>query len=161
MPELLFTSSVDPIKEGQRFAGQLPRHVTLWQYFRLQNEQCNALIAQTAAVVDEFSPMTIQGGERALFGPENNVPVRRVISLGRGAMLAMLHDELGVVLEHNHATVKNPEWAYENYRPHMTYVDGRALEEGEQATLQTLELIEKDSSTKNKIVRKIWKLKEA
>lgn len=161
MSELLITSSLDPISEGQTFTRSLPRHITIWQYFDLPDFCRNEFIAEVGRSLEGFDPLGIEGADYAEFGPNRDVPVRRVKSLGRGATLLTLHSVLGAIIERYEGSIENPEWAYEGYNPHVTYVEGRALEEGEQALLQTVELIEKRSLVKEKVVRKVWNLEEA
>lgn len=161
MSELLITSSLDPIEEGQVFSKGLPRHVTIWQYFELPDFHRDEFIKEVGQAVEGFSPLEIIGLNEDQFGPNNDVPVRRVQALGSGATIITLHTVLGEIIQRHEGTIQNPEWAYENYNPHITYVDGQALNEGEHAKLTTVELIEKTPPSKDKIVRKIWGLDEA
>ena len=159
MAELLFTSSLDPIEQGQTFPKSLPRHVTVWQYFDLPDSHMNEFIADAGGAIEAFSPLEIEGVNDAKFGPNNDVDVRQVKALGKNGLIA-LHTSLGLVINRNFGYIRNPEWAYEGYNPHVTYINGRALEEGEHATLQTVELIEKNAETNAKFVRKVWKLED-
>lgn len=164
MAELLITSSIDPIKEGQVFEHGLPRHVTIWQDFTLPDLHMNEFIADAGNAIEGFSPLEIVAfsGKPDKFGPHHDVPVRRVYALGAGATLYALHAVLGSVIKQYEGEAKNPEWAYRGYNPHVTYVDGRALDEGERELLTTVELIQRDSHMKSrKIVRKLWPLEEA
>ncbi len=162
MPELLLTSSIDPIKEGDIFPKEvpLPRHVTIWQHFMLPAFHEAAFIEDIGAAVEGFSPLEVIGADYAEFGPYNDRPVRRVIALGTRATVVTLHTVIGTIIQRHDGTIRSPEWAYENYNPHMTYVNGRALEEAEYAKLRTLELIKEDAPTRTKTVNKIWKLEE-
>lgn len=162
MAELLITSSLDPINERDVFTKEagLPRHVTVWQYFDLPDIRENEFIADIGNAVEAFAPFEIEGEKEDMFGPNNDVPVRRVRMIGKGATLITLHTVFGVVIQEHEAFIRNPEWAYENYNPHITYKDGRALEEGERATLGTVELIKLDPISKSKFVRKVWGLEE-
>jgi len=161
MTELLITSSLDPIKEGQVFSGALPRHVTVWQYFDLPDSHMNEFIAESGDAIEAFPTLGVEGAEYAEFGAKNNVPVRLLKVLGEHATLLSLHASLGAVIEKYDADILQPEWAYDGYKPHITYKDGRALEEGDYVLLNSVELIQKDTNTKSKIVRKIWELGDA
>lgn len=161
MTELLITSSLDPIKEGDSFSEgtRLPRHVTVWRYFELPDFHVNEFIAETGHAIKGFSPLDIEGTEYADFGPNSDIPVRRIRALGKqGQTLISLHGVLGSVIEKYDGETPDQEYIYEGYKPHVTYVDGRALAEGERATLRTVELIEKDADSHAKIVRKTWEL---
>ena len=162
MAELLITSSIDPIEEGQVFKDGLPRHVTIWQDFTLPDVHMEAFIRDVGFTSQAFSPLEILGTDYAEFGPNNDVPVRRIMAIGRGATMISLHTVLGSVIHRYGGEEKNPEWAYEGFNPHVTYVDGKALEEAEYAKLSTIELIQRDpENAKYKIVRKIWELEDS
>lgn len=161
MSELLITSSLDPINEGDVFPKGLPRHVTIWQYFQLPDFRREAFAEQIGRAVEGFSPQWIVGGENdATFGPDNDVLVRRVHTLGHGATIRTLHAVLGEIIQRNDGVVRNPEWAFENFNPHITYVDGQALQENELAKLSTVELVEVTPPSKDKIIRNVWELEE-
>lgn len=160
MKELLITSSLDPIEEGQVFTGELPRHVTVWQYFKLRDEYVEDFTAEVEEVTQGFEPLEIIGAEKDNFGPNNNVPVRRVMALGAGATLITLHSVLGAVIDKYDGEVRNQEWSFEGYSPHVTYVGGRALDKGEYAKLKAVEIIEKKTDPNRKIVQKILELTE-
>ncbi len=161
MSELLITSSLDPVNEGDVFPKGLPRHVTIWQYFQLPDFRREAFIEEVGKAIEGFSPLEILGTDYAEFGPNNDVPVRRVRALGSGATLVALHAVLGEVIQRNDGEIRNPEWAFENFNPHTTYVNGRALEEAEYAKLSTVELVEQTPPSKDKIIRNVWELEEA
>ena len=161
MSELLITSSLDPIEKGQVFSKGLPRHVTIWQYFQLPDFHRDVFIAEVGEAVEAFSPLEIMGAECDHFGPNNDVPVRRIMALGSGATLIALHATLGEIINRHDGVIANPEWAYQNYNPHITYVEGQALEEAEYTKLRTVELIERLPASKDKIVRNIWELEDA
>lgn len=159
MAELLITSSIDPIREGQVFEEGLPRHVTIWQDFTLPDAQLDDFIIDAEGVIKGFLPLEFIGADEALYGPENTVPVRRVTALGRGATAIALHTVLGISIARHDGTPRNPEWAYEGYNPHVTYVDGKALDKNEYVRLGTVELIQRlPENPKHKAVRKLWEL---
>lgn len=110
--------------------------------------------------IEAFAPIDIIGTEEAEFGPGNDVRVRRVVSLGEGATLIALHTVLGEAIVHHDGEMKNPEWAFEGYNPHITYTDGRAIEMGEHAALETVELVKK-SEDGSKTIQKVWPLTSA
>ena len=139
--EYLLTSSIDPIKKGEQFTdGLLPRHITIQQWFTLQYAPAFKNALQNLATTLE--PIEITAMEDAEFGPNNDVPVRLVRNMGR---LARLHTKISELIERFGGELKNPEWAGDGYNPHMTYVDGSALEEGETVSLRTIEMIRREN----------------
>lgn len=161
MSELLITSSIDPIKEGQVFEGvPLPRHVTIWQYFTLRDDYTEEFTVEAGKAIEGFSPYEIMGTGEALFGPREDTPVRKIVEYGRGMTLLALHSTLGSVINRYEGQVRNPEWTYQGYTPHVTYVDGKTFDATEYARLDTVELIEKQP-TGAKVVRTVWGLEEA
>ncbi len=142
--EYLLTSSIDPIKKGEQFVdGPLPRHVTLQQWFTLDHVPAFKNALQNLATTLE--PVEIIGGENAEFGPNNDVPVRLVRNIGR---VARLHTKTGELIERFGGELRNPEWAGDGYNPHVTYVDGAALDEGEAVTLRTIEMIKREDGVR-------------
>lgn len=143
--EYLLTSSIDPIRKGERFVDEpLPRHVTIQQWFMLEHVPAFKNALQNFATT--LAPIEIKAGETAEYGPNNDVPVRLVRSIGR---LASLHTKTGELVERFGGTLKNPEWAGDGYSPHVTYVDGIALEEDEAITLRTLEMIKREDGVRS------------
>ncbi len=157
MPELLLMSSLNPVTEGQDITQSRHPWVTLQQYFTIPDSRMDAFEQRVGQAAEAFFPIAIQGAERDLFGPDNDVGVRRVAALGKGATLHALHTVLGEVILHHDGEMRNPEWAFEGYNPHITYTDDRALERGEITTLNTVELVGKDAQN-HKIIQKIWEL---
>ena len=80
MAELLITSSLDPIEEGQVF-DVLPRHVTIRQYFSLLDVYLGAFTQEVGRVVEGFSPFEILGTDQAMYGEKADTPVRSVWGL--------------------------------------------------------------------------------
>jgi len=152
--EYLLTSSFEPIVPGQSFAGQLPRHVTIQQYFKLSGSE-QAFKHALTNLTTRFYPIEVTGGQEALYGPNNDVPVRLLHRLGA---LARLHNDTLELVNRFGGTMRNPEWAGAGYNPHVTYVDGRALEEGETATLRNLELIVRKDGEGQKIAELVLPL---
>ncbi len=143
--EFLLTSSIDPIQKGQFFPnGPLPRHITIQQWFSLKSEEAVMNSLQNYATT--LKPFEVVGGEEALFGPENNVPVRRIQNEHR--LLKIHADTLEIITRIGGGALANADWAGEGYKPHITYVDGEALEEDEPATLRTIELIKREDSVR-------------
>ena len=136
MANYLLTSSLAPIERGQTFEGSLPLHVTVQQWFSLEYER--AFINALQNLATRFEPFDIEGGDEALFGPNNDLPVRLVRRVGR---LARLHAQTGELVTRFGGELRNPEWAGDRYNPHVTHVDGAELKEGEVVTLRTIELI--------------------
>lgn len=162
MAELLITSSISPIEEGQVFPGELPLHVTIGQDFYLPDSHLELFERDLEVALGAFSPIEIVGTDNDLFGPNSDKPVRRVTAVGRQATLTAFHTVAMQVVDRYEGVLKNPEWAYEGFQPHITYVNGKALRRGEQALLRQVEVIQRfDANRKIKNVRKIQELEEA
>ncbi|UTX51297.1 hypothetical protein KI440_03830 [Candidatus Saccharibacteria bacterium TM7i] len=154
MSELLLISSLDPVEAGENLTESRHPWVTLQQYFTIPDEKMDTFVSRVGEAVEAFSPITVTGTEESdTFGPNEDVRVRRVSAVG----LQALHTVLGEVIYHHDGDIRNPEWAFEGYNPHITYVDGRALKEGEQALLQTVELVGKNDAG-DKIIQSVWRL---
>lgn len=152
--EFLLTSSLEPIKKGQQFEGALPLHLTIQQWFTLEYERAfqNALQNYVGTV----SPFEVIGDEEALFGPENNVSVRRVRNVGK---LAIVHAKTKELLEQFGGELLRPEWAGAGYNPHVTYVGDRGIGENEPVLLKTIELIKRDEGSALKTAELVLSLR--
>lgn len=143
--EYLLTSSIDPIVKGQEFTEEpLPRHVTVQQWFTLEGSQ-RAFENALQNLATTFEPFEVTAGDEALFGPNNDVLVRRLRTMGK---LATLHARTSELLARYQGTLKNPQWGGDGYNPHVTYVDDMALEEGEVVKLRSIELIKRVDGTR-------------
>ncbi len=158
MSELLLISSLGGTKEGMNLSAKRQPWLTLQQYFDIPEASLGGFTSRVGQAVEAFSPIEIEGLEDDFFGEKNDTLVRRVQALGGAATLRCLHTVLAEVITHSDGEIRNPEWAFEGYNPHVTYIDGRALAEGEVATLQTVELVGKDPVTNDKIIQKVWQL---
>ena len=151
--EYLLTSSLAPIERGQVFEGSLPLHVTVQQWFSLEYER--AFINALQNLATRFEPLEIEGGDEALYGQNNDVPVRLVRRVGR---LARLHTQTGELVARFGGELRNPEWAGDHYSPHVTHVDGDELKEGEVVTIRTIELIKRVPGERLKTVESVLPL---
>lgn len=81
MSELLLVSSLESVEVGSNLTRSRHPWLTLQQYFTIPEEQMNAFAERVGEAVEAFDPITIQGAEFAEYGPNNDVPVRRVRAL--------------------------------------------------------------------------------
>jgi hypothetical protein len=141
MSEFLVTCHADPIEKGQQFLHGLPLHLTIQQYFKMQNR-----IPEFVETLKELAANTRQlyviGAEEAMLGPKNDVPVRRVRDLGGGALVSF-HLQTWDLLQRFGAILQNPEWAKNGYNPHMALVKNVDFGAGDEKLLKTVELIER------------------
>ncbi len=159
MSEFLLSASINDTEVGRSLTKEDARYVTIMQYFTLPEANEAAFATEVGNVAEGFSPFEIEGGEYVEFGPNNDVPARRIVTLGRGATLRALHAVLGAVIEQQDGEISAPEWAYDGYNPHMTYRNGVAIEKGEHATLRTLELSKKMPDGE-KVIQNVWEFEE-
>lgn len=165
MPErLLFTSSIDPIDEGQVFSHpeELPRHVVIWRHFSLLDTSMNDFTQDVGRVIEGFSPLEIIGTDRDHIGEHSNaVIVRRIMAVGMGACsLVGLRWQLGEIIECHKGFIANAHEAYDGYVPYMPFVHRGALAKNQYTKLASVELIEEDVQTQELIVRNTWGLSE-
>lgn len=159
MPELLITSGFDRIQRLDSIQEEPRPHVTIWQYFKIDSDLMDDFTAEVSEVVNGFSPLEVIGAKLDNFGENNDVMVRRVDALGEAATILTLHSVLGSVISSHNGVVKNPEWSYEGYNPHVTLFNGVGIEEGERRVLSSVEIIEKQESGA-KVMRDFWRLEE-
>lgn len=117
-----------------------PAHVTLVSNF-VTDAPARTLAAAMRRIVSNERPLRIELGEREMFGPDRDVPVRLV----RSESLADLHErsiaELRAVAV---ITADEPRYWHAAYRPHVTLVpsvasSGDVLTESREIVLARLD----------------------
>lgn len=132
---------------------QFPLHVTLQPWFSIgedrrqvfDNNFRNFMYEQ----IQDRPPIAIVGGEEALFGPNQDVRVRRLAGdIGR---LKVFHNGSADLIEQSGGELSN--YVRTQYAPHVTYRGGKGLEEGERAVIPAIQWVELAESGLKKVVR--------
>ncbi len=111
-----------------------PLHITLVPWFKAGNAE--SVAAAIAPVVAAVTPFTVTAGERAMFGPRQNVPVRRIKA---SAALQSLHGLLLDAVEEQGWEVAG-RYTGKHYTPHVTQKAGRDAEE--QIFISNIHIVE-------------------
>ena len=150
MAEKLFlASSLEPLHKGDQFK-DWPLHVTVVPWFQVnlyrafENALGNKIHSLSPVQItgsSEIVPLRTVGGDEALFGPEEDVRVRKLRDIGA---LASLHDTLLSMIERFDGQLEDTTYTGTHYVPHVTFLeDGRGIEEGERVELPGMQLISK------------------
>ena len=115
MPRLIIAWLLDPTGTGA--IQILPPHVTLLPWFRLDERAVPALVDRLNIVSALRTPVEIRLGDTALFGEQQDIPVRLVHPK---AEVLSLHEDLRRIVTSAGAVLDAPQWCGEGYRPHMT-----------------------------------------
>lgn len=145
-PNYLVMASPEPYELGGNLK-TLPHHLTLMPWFTTRDPQ-SVVIPEIRYAIARSRELEIVGQDEAWFGRNNDILVRRV---GRSATILDAHnrllDALSII---GGEPVDN--YVGENYNPHMTHKPTRQLAEGETLTLDTAQLVIRDTDGSKKII---------
>lgn len=127
----LLICSLEPLERGQQY-DVLPLHVTVEPWFYLDSDREPSLGSSLINLGHDLTPISARACE------DNDIPARRVRSMGK---LAMLHDRLTQLVERRGGVISSP-WVGEKYSPHVTYLeDGSGLDQDEEIELKAIQLV--------------------
>lgn len=124
---------IEKFQRGDLFEEKepLPLHCTLMHWFSLEDEDFSErkVRGMLEIICARFGKESIElySQERALFGPNDDVPVS---VLARNQDLNFLHTSLLIELAKEHAKLKELRWVGAGYRAHATDVEGRSFPVG-------------------------------
>lgn len=136
---LLF-ASINPISKDAEM-DVLPLHVSITPAFNVEPRQNKELSKRLKERVERFNVFTIIGLEASLFGPEEDIPVRKV----GGVYLYEVHDAVLPVVK-NVDKQFSMEYAGEQFSPHVTERANSVMREGERAIVNKLHLAQQDNT---------------
>jgi len=143
---------------GQEY-GALPPHITVFPWFEINNSSWYHFnMAMKEVVKDTVQPI-IQGGDAALFGPDETVPVRR---LNRATpTFNIIHGfdiHAGVYRAVKRASGQyDPAYVGLKWTPHVSDTTHFALQEDEEITIPELVVLERRARTGIKAIRAVYK----
>ena len=146
--EYLLMSSFEPVRTGDKFEAELPLHLTIVQWFQIERER--AFLNGLQNLATELSPVEVVGTGEALYGPNNDVPVRLVRGMGR---VAHIHNRALGLIERYNGELRDSQWAGPNYSPHVSTIPGAELREGETAELRSLDLVRREAGERLKTIQ--------
>ncbi len=149
--EILFALEIEPVQLGE-YTGAMPIHCTVLQWARVSGVSVTELLEKVREAVSNMQPVTLKVEDMANFGENNDVPVDLV---RKTPELQNLHNQLKGIMEKFDATLRNPEWAGENYAPHITRVDtgDYKIYRGQEITTTNLLLVTKIDGIKKIVAR--------
>lgn len=132
-------SLLEEIPEGSLFHySDFPLHVTLAGVFKLDISG-DEIAHEIQDVVKDVSSFAIEGGEKAMFGPEKNIAVTKVKeSPELQGLYTLLHNHL-VSLG---AVYNSPEFEGDGHIAHSTFQKSGRLSEGETRHITSISLID-------------------
>ncbi len=128
---------VDVVEKGETFPrGKWPPHITLFP--PLLAPYYNYYGDTMRGVVNTLSPFDVTVGEDDLFGPDHNVPVKRIQESPR---LQVVHTALVRTL----ANLMHDPTYRQPYNPHITAQPGMTLATGDTVHVGGFSVVEKES----------------
>lgn len=140
---LLVVATLEPVEPGVIFEKgvKLPPHMTLLPWFELLENQTHRFSLTLTRLAGRYSPLQIKGGEEAYFGPQEDIPVRKLIA---DQAIFQAHHEL-IRLVATFGAQTDPRWSGDNYTPHVTHTDKHELQEGDVVTLSAMQLFSRNA----------------
>jgi len=135
----LLMCSFEPVRRGETFDHQLPLHVTVQPPFVMDSDA--AFMNGLNNLAYATRPITIAPGERALYGPDYDVPVC-LIGKGR-AQLQRLHAKTGELIGRFGGIAEHP-FSGDNYSPHVADVgtpSGETLVFSDERLLRAIQYV--------------------
>lgn len=162
MPEMrplnLLVCTLDQVEVGDIFLNGTPLHVTVQPWFTIRENSKQDLKLTLAQYAATQFPFTITGGERALFGPDDDLPVTKV---GEGAtQLAALHLATLELIKKMGGVVES-RWIEDKYVPHVSdrYQEGRSLQPEESVVIRALQLVRRDPTGGKRVIEEVFELR--
>ncbi len=149
--EILFALEIAPVQLGE-YTGTMPLHCTALQWSRVSELSLTELLEKVREAVSDMPCITLKVEGPDNFGENNDVPVNLV---RKTQELQSLHEKLRYVMMKFGAILRNPEWAGENYAPHITRVDTSdyKIHKGQEITTTDLLLVTKIDGVKKIVAR--------
>jgi hypothetical protein len=143
-------ASLDSLKIGDTFT-EWPLHLTILPQFHAHELNQDAFNVTVQKQVDVYHHLQIEGRDFAYFGPNNDIPVRKVHSDG---LISLHNDLLDSVLPY----VTDAEWASDyigkDYSPHISDIGSRYFDEGKIVIIRSLHLIARKKENKKGVAKK-------
>lgn len=139
--KLTIISPFEHLTNGDSFEGNnWPLHVTLFTWFDIPAdfEEFDRALRELQS---DIQSIKLVGGEKTLFGPDQDVPVRLV---GDENELRTVHEKIMSLVESHGSKAWNEAFVGAGYRPHVTDTSTNQFSKDETATLTTMNLIKGD-----------------
>lgn len=157
-PLNLLVCTLERVEAGDTFPNGTPLHVTVQPWFAVRENTERDLRLALVRYADMQSPFAITGGERALFGPNNDLPVTK-IDEGVVQLTALHLTTLGLIKKLG-GTVDSP-WIQEKYVPHVSdrQREGRSLQPEESVVLRALQLVRREPAGGKRIIETVFEFR--
>ncbi len=149
MAEKLIVSTLEPVESGQQFES-LPLHVTLMPWFEITQESAITLNRYLKVLAKKTDTLELEGEEEAMFGEDNDVRVRKLAA----SKLCLMHFDILAAINWSDGKCQSPYIA-ENYNPHVSFVEGESIGQGETVDVHALQVIEREPKTRVRTVTDI------
>jgi 2'-5' RNA ligase len=146
---------VAPVVVNKKYSS-LPLHCTVHPPFRLNKITEETLLRRVEHEAKYHTPVELVSYAPALFGPQHDIPVFRVIVTDE---IKMLHHDVTRIMRFNDATYLSPEYMWKHYVPHVTSVDGEEFVIGSKCVAQSLYVVlvtNGPATTVNKVVAEFF-----
>ncbi len=153
MAEKLIIATLEPVEVGEQFPS-LPLHVTLMPWFEIDPGNVPRLRKYLGLIASKRSYLEFVGEDIDMFGPEHDVRVRKILAHPE---IVRAHSDISAAVAWSEGKCDS-EYIHGAYSPHVSFVDGVSIGEGQSVKADALQLIDRDPETRQRTVEKIFPL---
>ncbi len=136
---------------GKRFT-KWPLHLTLMPWFRC-DEGVERVVERLGNLANNTQSFSIVTGEKAIYGPKHDVPVRLV---EKTAELERFHARICFLLTKSRCDFENEEYSRESYSPHITIRGDRYISKDIRVLVDSIDIVENldDGKMGRKVIKR-------
>ncbi len=143
--KLVLVSAIDELRKNDTFEDQdWPLHVTIMPWFSMPLKLEQEFIDSIADYAHTVAPVSLFGDKNEFFGTDEFKSIK-VRTLRGIAQATLLHTGVLDIVT-RYAGEVDSQYIRGMYRPHVTYQQGRAIDEDEKVILQQMQLIRGDAT---------------
>lgn len=154
----MVVSMIDPVERGDVFEDDLPAHLTLLPWFRLDEDQWPVFDRTLADIMEDWSSLDDERAvlwREAHYGPNEDITVRKFGLFGP-MFIYPLHIGVFSLVKRLGATFDETYAGIDNYSPHVSVPTGRTFSEGQRVTLDNVTVISRpNDASRRKVVRSV------
>jgi hypothetical protein len=131
--EYMLLQTIQPVETGEVLQ-KIPPHMTVLSWFSINQAFVGELHPLLDTLVEQYDVAHAIGGERVLFGANEDMPACKIVS-----NVQEVHDEVMHWVDAKHGTFRYEDYA-RNLQTHITDEQGVSVQTGEHITFATLAL---------------------
>lgn len=150
--DLILVYMLEPQAVGTYFdRKRWPLHITLLPWFSASRDQHSQIKNSLAYVAQSTSAIPVEVGERALFGPLQDIPVNLISNQDN---LRKLHQNLLNAIGLMQLPLVNPKYTGADYTAHISQYEDRYANQGDKIMVDSIYLVQLTNPNTCQIIAK-------